>query len=48
MDLELECVTLLLKVGPEDAKDVASRVNDSIKNVESHIKIFKAVHKEYV
>ena len=36
------------KVSPEDANDIASRVNDSIRRLGSHIKIFRIAHKSYV
>ena len=48
VDLKLEFVTPLLEVSPEDANDVASRVNDSIKRVESHIKIFRTEQENYI
>ena len=38
----------LLEVSPEDANDVASRVNDSIKRLGSHIKTFRTAHESYV
>ena len=38
----------LLKLSPEDAKNVTSRVDIAIKWVESHIKVFKSAHKIYV
>ena len=41
VDLELEFVDPLLEVSPEDANKVASRVDISIKRVESFIKIFQ-------
>ena len=41
VDLELEYVTPLLKVSPEDAKDAASSVNNFMERVGSHTKIFK-------
>ena len=48
VDLELEYVTPLLKLDPKYANNVASRANNSIKNVKSNVKIFKAVHGEYI
>ena len=48
VDSELKYVGPLLKVGPKDAKDVASRVNNSIKRVESKTKIFKTAHGNFV
>ena len=48
MDLELEYVKYMLKISPEDAKEIASRVNNFIIEQESNIKIFKAAHDEYV
>ena len=34
--------------GDERARDVVSMVNDFIKDMESHIRILKATHEEYV
>ena len=48
VDLELGFVAPLLKVSPDDANDQASRINDSMKKVESLVKVFKAAHKAYV
>ena len=48
VDLELEFVAPLLKTNPDGANDVASRINDSMKKVESLVKVFKAAHKAYV
>ena len=48
VDSELKYVGPLLKVGPEDAKDVALRVNNSIKRVKFYIKIFKSAHANFV
>ena len=41
VDLELEYITPLLEACLEEANDVATRVNNSLKRVESHIKSFK-------
>ena len=38
----------LLRVSPDNSNDEASRVTDSIKKVESLVKIFKAAHTSYV
>ena len=46
MDMKLVYVTPLLKLDPGDTKDVALRVINSIKMVESHIKTIKRVHRE--
>ena len=37
----------LLKVSPEEANDVATRVNNSIKRLLSHIKNFRAKNQSY-
>ena len=41
-------MTPLLEVSPEDAKDAALRVNNSVKRAESLVKVFKAAYDEYV
>ena len=48
VDIELEYVTPLLKVSPEDDRDGASRGDNSFERVESLTKNFKAAHSEYV
>ena len=48
VDLEHEYMDPLPEVSPEDANDIASRVNDSIKRLESHIKIFRIAHESYI
>ena len=41
VDLELEYITPLLKVGPENADSLVFRIHNSIKEVESHTENFK-------
>ena len=48
MDLELEYVTYMLKVSPENAKEIPLQVNNSIIELEYHVKTFKAAHDEQV
>ena len=48
VDLELKYVTPLLKVSPEEANDIALRVNYTIKRVLSLIKSFRSAHKNFV
>ena len=48
VDLKLEHVTPLLKVSSEDTNNVTSRINNSFKNVDSHIKIFMEAREVYV
>ena len=48
MELEIEYLVSWLKAGSEHAKNVASKVNISIMMLESHLKIFKEVHDEYM
>ena len=38
----------LLEAVPGDALDVVLMVNNCIKNMESHIRIFKVIYEEYV
>ena len=46
--LELEYVTPLFKVSPKEANNMALKVSNSIKEVESHLEDFKLAHREYV
>ena len=48
LDFELSYMAPLLRPSLEEANDSASEVGDSIKRVESVIKTFKLVHKEYL
>ena len=47
VDLELQYETSLLKVDPEDTKEEAW-IDNLVSRPESQVKIFKAVHFEYV
>ena len=47
-DHELDYVSLLLPVNLEEANILTPRVKDSIKGVESLIKTFRSVHRDYV
>ena len=46
--LELEYVTPLLEVSSEEANNVAIKVSDSIKEVESYVKYFRLAHEIYM
>ena len=47
VDLELEYKTPLLNAGPKNADSLAFSIDNSIKEVESHMKNFKIAHREY-
>ena len=47
-DSELNYMTSLLEVSPGDAREIVLRVDNSIIELEYHVKTFKAAHDEYV
>ena len=48
LDLELDYVRPMLEVSPEDAKEVAAKVDNSMTELETHVRTFKVVHDECV
>ena len=48
VDVDLEYITSLLNVAPEKADNLASRINDSIMEMETNIETIKLAHREYV
>ena len=41
MDLELDFMRSMLEVSPEDAKEVAKKVNNTMRELETHVRTFK-------
>ena len=48
VDLEIKCISPLLTANSEDADSLAFRVDNSIKEIESHMEYFNSAHTEYV
>ena len=48
VDLKMKCISPLLTTNPEDADGLALRVDNSFKEIESHMEDFNSVHREYV
>ena len=47
-DQDLKYMVRLLEANPEDVGDIVSMVKDFMRDMESHIRIFKASHEEYM
>ena len=48
IDLEVEVITPLIKVVPEAAKDIALKVNQYHRKLESYLKTLKSAHEDYI